>query len=76
MFPVWPIVAVEDLMAALQKDNSGMEAYALSNAIAAATIVQARLDPLKNSAEVVTAESMEREVQRLGTMGRRKVRQR
>jgi hypothetical protein len=31
---------------------------------------------LKNSAEVVTAESMEREVQRLGTMGRRKVRQR
>jgi hypothetical protein len=76
MFPVWPIVAVEDLMAALQKDNSGMEAYALANAIAAATIVQARLDPLKNSAEVVTAESMEREVQRLGTMGRRKVRQR
>lgn len=63
-------------MAALQKDNSGMEAYALANAIAAATIVQARLDPLKNSAEVVTAESMEREVQRLGTMGRRKVRQR
>lgn len=63
-------------MAALHKDNSGMEAYALANAIAAATIVQARLDPLKNSAEVVTAESMEREVQRLGTMGRRKVRQR
>lgn len=76
MFPVWPIVAVEDLMAALQKDSSGMEAYTLANAIAAATVVQARLDPLRNSAEVVTADSMEREAQRLGTMRHRKVRQR
>ncbi|KAL2061447.1 hypothetical protein VTL71DRAFT_7720 [Oculimacula yallundae] len=69
MFPLWPIVAVEDLMAALQKDSGDLEAYALANAIAAATIVQLKLDPLKNSAEIVTVENMEREVQRVRNMG-------
>jgi hypothetical protein len=65
MFPVWPIVAVEDLMAALQKNSTNMEAYALANIVAAATIAQLRQEPLKNSAEVVTAASMEKEVQRM-----------
>ena len=61
-------------MASLQKDSRDTEAYALANAIAAATIVQVRLAPLKNSAEVVTAESMEKEVQRLRATGRQTVR--
>lgn len=72
LFPVWPIVSVEDLMAALQKDSKDMESYALANIIAAATIVQLRLDPLKNSAEIVTEKNMEREAHRV-MMGRRKV---
>jgi hypothetical protein len=76
MFPVWPIVAVEDLMAALQKDSGDIEAYALANSIAAATVVQVKLNPLKNSAEVVTAASMVGEAQRLGAMGQKKVRER
>lgn len=73
MFPLWPVVAVEDLMIALQREGENTEAYALANAVAAATIVQLRLDPLKNSAEVVTVESMEREVQRVRAIGRMKV---
>lgn len=70
MFPVWPIVAVEDLMAALQKEGAAkdMEAYALANAVAAATIAQLKLSPLRNSAEIVTGESMEAEVQRVRAM--------
>ena len=76
MFPVWPIVAVEDLMAALQKysQTHDTEAYVLANIVAAATIGQLRLEPLKNSAEIVTKESMEKEVQRVRAMGQRKVR--
>lgn len=73
MFPLWPVVAVEDLMVALHKDGEDTEAYALANTVAAATIMQLRLDPLKNSAEVVTVESMEREVQRVRAIGRMKV---
>ncbi|CZS97741.1 uncharacterized protein RAG0_06677 [Rhynchosporium agropyri] len=73
MFPLWPIVAVEDLMAALQKDSGNMEAYALANSIAAATIVQLKLDPLRNSAEIVTVENMEGEVQRVISMGTMKL---
>lgn len=73
MFPVWPIIAVEDLMAALHKDSTDMEAYALANAVAAATIAQLRLNPYKNSAEIVTGESMESEVQRVRTMGQMEV---
>jgi hypothetical protein len=65
MFPVWPIVAVEDLMAALQKDSNDLEAYALSNAVGAATAAQLKLPPSRNSGEIVTSESMEAEVQRI-----------
>lgn len=73
MFPLWPIVAVEELMVALQRGGEDSEAYALANALAAATVVQLRLAPLKNSAEIVTVESMEREVQRVRAVGRMKV---
>ncbi|KAG9245899.1 fungal-specific transcription factor domain-containing protein [Calycina marina] len=73
MFPLWPIVAVEDLMVALQRGGEVTEEYALANAVAAATIVQLRLDPLKNSAEVVTVESMEREAQRVRAIGQMKL---
>lgn len=70
---MWPIVAVEDLMVALQKEPRDMVAYALANAVAAATIVQLKLDPLKNSAEVVTVENMEGEVQKVRALGILKV---
>ena len=60
-------------MTALHKDGEDMDAYALANAVAAATIAQLRLNPLKNSSEVVTAESMESEVQRVRAMGHREV---
>ena len=70
---MWPIIAVEDLMAALQKDSKDMEAYALANAVAAATIAQLRLDPLKNSAEIVTGKSMENEVERVRSVMQRTV---
>ena len=60
-------------MVALQRDGEDSDVYALANAVAAATILQLRLAPLKNSAEVVTVESMEREVQRVRALGRMKV---
>lgn len=60
-------------MVALQRDGEDSDVYALANAVAAATILQLRLAPLKNSAEVVTVESMEREVQRVRAIGRMKL---
>lgn len=52
-------------MAALNNDSQDMEAYALANAVGAATVAQLKLSPTRNSAELVTAESMESEVQRV-----------
>lgn len=65
MYPVWPIVDVEKLLATLQQDveEKEHETYALATAVAAATIAQLRLgqnsEPEKSlSAENLALESM------------------
>ncbi|KAL3419119.1 fungal specific transcription factor [Phlyctema vagabunda] len=62
LYPVWPIVAVEEIMAALQRDEHDMETYALANAIGAATIAQLKLN--QSDADAAAATSMEAECQR------------
>jgi len=64
MFPVWPIIAVEEMLAALQRREDGLEVYALANIVSAATIAQLKMKCLTNGAENVTAASMEAECQR------------
>ena len=44
LFPVWPIISVEEIIASLHKDKRNDEIYALANAIGAATIAQLKLD--------------------------------
>ncbi|KAK2764450.1 hypothetical protein FQN54_009144 [Arachnomyces sp. PD_36] len=66
MFPVWPIVRVEDTVAALQRDEEGTDAetYALATAIAAATMAQLRLGESPSMNSTVMAAEMEAECQR------------
>jgi hypothetical protein len=61
LFPVWPIVAVEDIMTSLQREEGNEETYALANAVGAATMAQLKLD---SSSDTATASSMEAECQR------------
>ncbi|OOO07744.1 hypothetical protein OAory_01042440 [Aspergillus oryzae] len=58
MYPVWPIVNVEDMVSVLQldADQSDNETYALSTAVAAATIAQLRLEQGPGARETITAE--------------------
>ncbi|TLS23787.1 uncharacterized protein PpBr36_06240 [Pyricularia pennisetigena] len=44
LFSVWPIVAVEEVMAELHRNPEDLSTYALANAIAAATVAQLKLD--------------------------------
>ncbi|KAI6312557.1 hypothetical protein MCOR34_005562 [Pyricularia oryzae] len=44
LFSVWPIVAVEEVMAELHRNAQDLSTYALANAIAAATVAQLKLD--------------------------------
>lgn len=66
MFPVWPIVKVEDTVAALQRDEDGtdLETYALATAVAAATMAQLRLGEGSSANSIVMAAEMEAECQR------------
>ena len=66
MFPVWPIVKVEDTVAALQRDEEGadLETYALATAVAAATMAQLRLGEGPSTNSTVMAAEMEAECQR------------
>jgi hypothetical protein len=69
LYPVWPIVAVEEVIASLQRDGEDLETYALANAVGAATMAQLKLDGPKSSADAdihdkVTAAMMEAESQR------------
>src|ERR1700744_2444486 len=58
MYPVWPIIKVERLVAALQKPSPDIEVFALAYAVAAATIAQ--IGPSDASQPgTVTAEMME-----------------
>ncbi|KXL41857.1 MAG: hypothetical protein FE78DRAFT_116442, partial [Acidomyces sp. 'richmondensis'] len=56
MFPVWPIVNVEEVVAALQTDSEAkdFETHALATAIASATFGQLRLDQSSLSNSTVT----------------------
>jgi hypothetical protein len=68
MYPVWPIIKVERLIAALQKPQPDAEMFALAYAVAAATIAQIK----KNTATqpgAVTAQTMEAYCQRARAKG-------
>ncbi|KAL4974677.1 fungal-specific transcription factor domain-containing protein [Aspergillus desertorum] len=58
MYPVWPIVDVDDLIATLQQDSDGRdhETIALVTSIAAATMAQLRLGDSSTSDRSVTAD--------------------
>ncbi|KAL4984081.1 fungal-specific transcription factor domain-containing protein [Aspergillus falconensis] len=58
MYPVWPIVDVDDLIATLQQDSHRRdhETMALATSIAAATMVQLRLGESSTSNRSVTAD--------------------
>ncbi|KAE8317076.1 fungal-specific transcription factor domain-containing protein [Aspergillus transmontanensis] len=60
MYPVWPIVNVEEMVSVLQldADQSDNETYALSTAVAAATIAQLRLEQGPGAGETITAEML------------------
>jgi hypothetical protein len=62
MYPVWPIIKVERLVAALQKPQPDIEVFAMAYAVAAATIAQ--IKPASDSNPgAVTAEFMEAQCQ-------------
>ncbi|KAI8174855.1 putative sucrose utilization protein SUC1 [Colletotrichum sp. SAR 10_75] len=63
LFPVWPIIAVEEIMASLHRDADDLESYVLANAVGAATISQLKLSTT-DSNDPATAGSMEAECQR------------
>lgn len=69
LFPVWPIVAVDDLIAALHENPGDLESYALANAIGAATIAQLRLESVASAEarDTATANAMEAECERVKT---------
>ncbi|KAB8235690.1 Zn(II)2Cys6 transcription factor [Aspergillus alliaceus] len=60
MYPVWPIVNVEEIVSALQQDVTYQEneAYALATAVAAATIAQLRLEQVSGVGEAITADRL------------------
>lgn len=62
MYPVWPIIKVERLVASLQRPEPDIEVFGLAYAVAAATIVRIRS---KSSTQpgAVTAEMMEAQCQ-------------
>ena len=66
LFPIWPIVAVEDIMASLQRDEEQEETYTLANAVGAATVAQLKLD----SSDATTGSSMEAECQRIRALNK------
>jgi hypothetical protein len=64
MFPVWPVVRVEEVIARLQRNEEDLENYALANAVGAATVAQLKLTRASLGGDAVTAEMMETECQR------------
>jgi hypothetical protein len=69
MFPVWPIVKVEDTVAALQRDEkeTDLETYALATAVVAATMAQLRLGGGPSTNSTIVAAEMEAECQKART---------
>lgn len=64
MFPVWPVVKVEEVIASLQRNEEDIETYALANAVGAATVAQLKLTRSAMGGDAVTGEMMESECQR------------
>lgn len=62
MYPVWPIIKVERLVAALQKPLPDIEVFALAYAVAAATIAQIKTKA-SSMPGTITAEMMEAQCQ-------------
>lgn len=60
MYPVWPIVDVENVLSCLQQDVAevDLETYALATALAAATIAQLRLEQSALSNTPITADAL------------------
>ena len=58
MYPVWPIIKIERLVASLQGPDPDIEVFALAYAVAAATIAQIKPAP-SSRPDNVTAEMME-----------------
>ncbi len=61
LYPVWPIVAIEDITTSLYKEEGDVLTYALANAVGAATMAQLKLESL---ADTAPAGSMEAECHR------------
>ncbi|KAK4160540.1 putative fungal-specific transcription factor [Cladorrhinum sp. PSN259] len=49
LYPVWPIVAVEEIITALNHDTQHGQAYMLASALGAATMAQLKLDRFKDA---------------------------
>ncbi|KAK3381807.1 hypothetical protein B0H63DRAFT_524491 [Podospora didyma] len=67
LFPVWPIVAVEGVIAALHRDSHDVETLALAVAVGAATMAQLKLDRFQDAGlqDTLTATSLEAACQRI-----------
>ncbi|KAB5559868.1 NADP-dependent oxidoreductase domain-containing protein [Coniochaeta sp. 2T2.1] len=67
LFPVWPIVAVEEVIAALQRDAHDVSTFALAVAVSAATMAQLKLDRFRDGGvhDDCTAASLEAHCQRI-----------
>lgn len=66
LFPVWPILDAEAVIASLLRDPSDLETYTLANAVCAAVIVQLKLpfEGRTDDNDPATAASMTAECQR------------
>lgn len=66
LFPVWPILDAEDVIASLLRDPTDLGTYALANAVCAAVIVQLKLpfEGRTDDNDPATAASMTAECQR------------
>lgn len=66
LFPVWPILAAEDVIGSLLRDPADVETYALANAVCAAIIAQLKLpfEGRTDDGDPATAASMAVECQR------------
>lgn len=66
LFPVWPILDAEDVIASLLRDSADLRTYTLANAVCAAVIVQLKLpfEGRTDDNDPATAASMTAECQR------------
>ncbi|KAK4215491.1 major facilitator superfamily domain-containing protein [Rhypophila decipiens] len=67
LFPVWPIVAVEEVIAALHRDAHDVDTFALAVAVGAATMAQLKLERFQDGGvdDGITAQLLESECQRI-----------